>query len=124
MADQALPGYPLPIGGSSNIIVATHQGPTLYVQGGEVITASTFGWGCFHRAGGSISFNKNNSGNYTGQVSYPVGQSPIVANNNIVGVVPTGSNNITLKWIAANGTEAANNTNLSGEFVRMEYIGG
>ncbi len=124
MADQALPGYPTPIGGSSNLIVAVHNGPVLYVAGGEVITASTFGWGRFDQARSSISFNKNNTGNYTGQVYYPVGQAPIVANNNMVGVAPTGSNNVTLKWIAANGTEAANNTNLSSEFVRMEYIGG
>ena len=124
MADQALPGYPLPIGGSSNFLVTVHQGPVAYVQGGETITASTFGWGRFDEVRGSISFNKNNTGNYTGQVYYPIGQSPIVSNNNMVGVAPTGSNNVTLKWIAANGTEAANNTNLSSEFVRMEYIGG
>jgi len=124
MADQALPGYPTPIGGSSNLIVAVHNGPVSYVAGGETITASTFGWGRFDQVRSSVSFNKNNSGNYTGQVYYPVGQSPATSNNNIAGAVPTGSNNVTLKWIAANGTEAANNTNLSSEFVRMEYIGG
>lgn len=124
MADQALPGYPTPIGGSTNMLVTVHNGPALYVQGGETITASTFGWGRFDDVRSSISFNKNNTGNYTGQVYYPTGQAPATNNNLIVGAVPTGSNNVTLKWIAANGTEAANNTNLTGEFVRMEYFGG
>jgi len=124
MADQALPGYPTPIGGSTNLLVSVHNGPTVYVAGGETITASTFGWGRFDQVRSSISFNKNNSGNYTGQTYYPVAQAPATSNNAMVGNVPTGSNNITLKWIAANGTEAANNTNLSSEFVRMEYLGG
>lgn len=124
MADQALPGYPTPIGGSTNMIVTTHNGPVAYVQGGETITASTFGWGRFDRVATSQSFNKNNSGNYAGQILYPTAQTPATSNNAIVGQIPTGSNNVTLKWIAANGTEAANNTNLSSEFVRMEYFGG
>lgn len=126
MSDYSLPGYPLPFG-SRKMNVTLHQGPLLYAAGGETVNASTYGWGSFDRVAGSVSFNANNSGNYTVQVLYPVGQSPAVANNNITGGasgIPTGSNTVKLKWIAANGSEAANNTNLSSEFARIEYIGG
>ena len=123
-ADQALPNYPAPIGGSSNIIVTTHQGPSNYQAGGYTISAAQFGWGRFDQVRSSVSFNHNNAGNYSGQVLYPVAQAPAVSSGNIVGTVPTGSNNVTLKWIAANGTEAANAANLTTEFLRMEYIGG
>lgn len=125
MPDGNLPGYEQPFG-TRKINVSTHQGPVAYAQGGETINASTFGWGSIDFAAASVSFNANNSGNYVPQVLFPVGQSPVTANNNWSGFpnMPTGSNSIKIKWVAANGTEANNNTNLSSEFTRLAMWGG
>lgn len=123
MPDFSLPGYDQSFG-SRKVLITTHNGPTAYVAGGETLNASTFGWGSFDKVSGSQSFNANNTGNYSAVPMYPVGQAPATANNAVVGQVPTGSNSVKLKWLAANGTEAANNTNLSAEFVRLEMFGG
>lgn len=126
MPDFSLPGYPTPFG-NRYVNITTHNGPLLYAAGGEALNASAFGWGSFDRVAGSVSFNANNTGNYSVQVRYPVGQAPATANNNISGKgnpIPTGSNSVVLVWLAANGTEAANNTNLTSEFVRLEMHGG
>lgn len=122
-----LPNFPQPIS-SRKINIITMQGNNNYQAGGDLLSASAFGWGSFDEVRGSVTFNANNTGNYTVQVLYPVSQAPSVANNNIVGVLgsaaPTGSNSVRLRWVAANGTEAANNTNLSSEFARLTMIGG
>lgn len=119
-----LPEYQQSIG-ARWLAVATYQGPAAYVAGGDTLSANTLGWGSFDRVSGSISFNANNSGNYTAQILYPVSQAPAVSNNSVVqSTVPTGSPTVKVKWVAANGTEAANNTNLSSEFARIEMIGG
>src|SRR2546430_2091403 len=124
MADVLLPGYPQSFG-TRQVCVTTHQGPLLYQAGGEVVTASTFGFGSFDAVRASMSFNKNNTGNYTVRALVPIAQSPIVANNNILGQIPTGANNVALQWIVTStGNEAANNTNLTSEFCRVEYYGG
>lgn len=124
MADFLMPDYPQPFG-TRKIAITTHNGPLAYAAGGETITASTFGWGTFDAAwcaGGS--FNANNTGNYSPIVLVPVGQSPTTANNAVKGGAPTGSNNINILWRQGNGNEAANNTNLTSEFVRLVLIGG
>lgn len=125
MSDTPLPGYPQPFG-SRWISITTHQGPVSYVAGGETVSASPIGgWGSFDDVRAGLSFNANNSGNYTVRTLIPTGQAPRVSANNVQGVPPTGSNNVTLMWIVtATGNEAANNTNLSSEFVRIEYFGG
>ncbi len=123
-ADKALPNYPAPVGGSSNVLITTHQGPSNYQAGGYTITAAQFGWGRFDHVTASVSFNHNNTGNYYGSVFYPTAQAPAVTTGNIVGEIPTGSNSVTLKWFAANGTEANNAANLTTEFIRVKYIGG
>ncbi len=127
MADRNLPDYPQPFG-TRKICVSTHQGPVAYVQGGEVINAnSIFGSNSTFDAVlvAGASFNANNSGNWAPRVLPPTGLSPAVANNNLTGFsIPGGSNNVTLQWLAANGTEANNNVNFAAEFVRIVYIGG
>lgn len=123
-ADKSLPNYPAPIGGSSLILITTHQGNANYQAGGYTISANQFGWGRFDYVSASQSFNHNNTGNYYANIYYPVAQAPAVTSGNIVGDIPSGSNNVTIKWFAANGTEAANNSNLATEFVRIKYIGG
>lgn len=127
MADRNLPDYPQPFG-TRKICISTHQGPVAYVQGGEVVSANAlFGSNALFDAAwtAGVSFNANNQGNYRPIVLPPTGQSPAVSNNNLSQfAIPAGSNNVTIQWLAANGTEAANNTNLSSEFVRMVYIGG
>ncbi len=114
MADFSLPNYPAPFG-TRSINITNHKGPGNYQAGGETVNASTFGWGSFDKVHGGLSTNANNTGNYTVVATVPVGQ----AQNNA-----TGSNTVKLKWQAANGTEASNATDLSGEYVRIEYIGG
>lgn len=122
--DVPLPDYPQPFG-TRKICVTTHQGPANYQAGGELVTASTFGFGSFDAVRVSMSFNKNNTATYIVRANVPVAQSPIVSNNNIQGNIPTGANNVTLQWITTStGNEVANNTNLSSEFCRVEYIGG
>lgn len=122
MSDIALPSYPQPFG-SRKINATTHNGPAAYVAGGETVTANTFGWGSFDLVRAGMSFNKNNTGNYSVQVLYPIGQA--ANNNNMTATnVPTGSNSVKFKWLDSAGNEAANNTNLSNEFLRAEYIGG
>ena len=122
-----LPDYPQPFG-TRKICVGTFQGSVAYLQGGgnDVLTASQLGWGSIDEVRGSVSFNANNAGNYSASALYPVGQSPRVANNNVQGNPPqlTACAQVQFKWIAANGTEAANNTNLSSEFARVSIIGG
>jgi hypothetical protein len=111
---SSLPGYPQPFG-SRLVNVVQYQGPTAYVQGGESLNATQFGWGSFDRVSGSDSVNANNSGNYSAKPRYPVSQASNSA---------TGSQTVNIVMTAANGTEAANNTNLSGEYVRLELFGG
>ena len=126
MPDASLPGYPTP-SGVRYMLIATHQGPANYQAGGETVTASTFGWGSFDGADAvSSSWNANNSGNFIVQCLTPVAQAPAVANNNWTAFpnMPTGANNLKIKWTQANGNEVANNTNLSSEFVRIQYFGG
>lgn len=127
MPDAALPGYEQPIGGGRKTLIATHQGPVAYATGGETVTASTFGWGSFDGADPvSSSFNANNSGNFICQCLVPIAQAPAVANNNWTAFPnqPTGANNLKIKWTQSNGNEVAANTNLSSEFVRIQYYGG
>ena len=114
MPDVSIPNYQQPFG-SRKINVTQHNGPTAYVQGGETINASTFGWGSFDAVIPSASFNANNTGNYNPVVLHPVGQSANGA---------TGANSVKLKWLFANGTEAANNANLSTEYTRLTMLGG
>jgi hypothetical protein len=122
--DTPLPGYPQPFG-SRYLNITTHQGPLSYQAGGETVNASTFGFGSFDTVRAGMSFNANNTGNYTVRVLIPKAQSPVVSNNNQQVPIPTGSNNVNLQWIVtATGNEAANNTNLTSEFVRCEYFGG
>lgn len=122
--DIPLPDYPQPFG-TRKINVTDHQGPLLYATGGEVVTANTFGFGTFDDVRAGFSFNQNNTGNYTVRALTPIAQAPRVSNNNVVGNIPTGANNVTLQWIVTStGNEAAANTNLTGEFVRVQYIGG
>lgn len=124
--DIPLPDYPQPFG-TRKFFISTHQGPTAYVQGGEVVTAAALGWSSLDGAVClGASFNHNNTGNYVPVILTPTGQAPNVSNNNVQGNPPIGggANNCSIKWNAANGTEAANNTNLSSEFVRVLYIGG
>ena len=112
---SSLLNYPQSFG-SRKINVVKYYGPAAYVAGGEAINAATFGWGSFDRINGGDSVNANNSGNYTVRARLPVGQ----AGNTALG----GFNTCNLVWTAANGTEAANNTNLSGEYINLELIGG
>jgi hypothetical protein len=107
--------YPQPFG-SRNVTVGQYSGLAAYVQGGDSFNCSQFGWGSFDHVSGSQTFNANNTGNYTVQVRYPTSQ----AGQNTNG----GSTTVQLVWVAANGTEAANNTNLSAEFTRIEAWGG
>jgi len=110
-----LPSYPQPMG-TRLICIAKYAGPAAYVQGGESLNATSFfGGGSFDKVAGGASFNANNSGNYNIGVRYPTGQA---ANNT------TGGQTVNLVFTAANGTEAANNTNLSGEYAWIEMIGG
>ncbi len=122
--DIPLPGYPQPFG-TRFIDIVTHQGPTSYTTGGENVGVPA-GWGSIDRAGAGQSFNNTATGQYSVQVLYPIGQAPLLSGNSIqLGGVPTGSSSIKLKWsTASNGTEVASNTNLSGEFVRVDYYGG
>ena len=122
-----LPDDPQPFG-TRKICVGTFQGSVSYLQGGgnDVLTASQLGWGSIDVVHGSKSFNANNSGNYATSPLYPVGQAPRVANNNVQGNPPqlTACSQVQFTWVAANGTEAANGTNLSSEFSRVQVIGG
>ena len=116
MSFQFLPNYPQAFG-SRQAAIATYQGPNPYLTGGEnVTTQPIFGGGSFDKVDASQSFNSSASGTYTVRVQYPVGQAVLGA---------SGSNNVKLQWIvSANGAEVANNTNLAGEFARVQFIGG
>ena len=109
-----IPNYPQPFG-SRKINVMQYQGPSAYVQGGESFNATQMGFGSFDAVIAGDSFNANNSGNYACHPRYPVAQ----AGNNV-----TGGQTINLTFVAQNGTEAANNTNFSAEYVRVTFIGG
>jgi hypothetical protein len=114
MPDYPLPNYQQPLG-TRKILITNHNGPALYVAGGETVNANTFGWGSFDGVRAGYSVNANNSGNFYAVPIFPVGQ----AANNV-----SGANSVKLKWFSANGTEATNNNNLALEYIRMEYIGG
>jgi len=114
MPDYPLPNYQQPLG-SRKILITSHNGPALYVAGGETVTAASFGWGSFDHVTAGYSVNANNSGNFYAVAIYPVGQASKTA---------TGANSVKLMWFSANGVEATNNNNLSLEYVRVKYIGG
>lgn len=116
MADQSLPGYPQPFG-SRNVNIASHQGPNPYLTGGENYYAgASAGWGSFDAVEGGASYNNSAAGTYLVRPLYPIGQAQLSA---------SGSNNVKLGWfVAANGAQVANNTDLSAEYVRLRSFGG
>jgi hypothetical protein len=124
VADRPLPNYPQPFG-TRQLWIGDHQGPANYQTGGETLNASALGWSSFDSVRGGMTFNSSNNGFYTMRVYYPSAQSPALSNNSIVGNLPSGSNNVTLVWVvSSNSAEVAANSNLAGEFCRVEFYGG
>jgi hypothetical protein len=103
------------------------QGPLSYQQGGFSVTPTQVALTNFDGAealGGS--FNSTATGGYKVQVLMPTSYAPPVANNTVSGNPPRVSavSSVNLRFTAANGTEVANNTNLTSEFVNVAFFGG
>lgn len=117
-----LDGYPSP--GALDIKLhwcGDHFGPGAnttganYVTGGYTLTAAQFGMQAIEFA----EFNGlDASGNYIPYTVMPTANAS----------TPTefrapAANNVTVQWFNANGTQVANNTNLSAEVARLLVIG-
>jgi hypothetical protein len=117
MADQVLPGYPVPHGGRQEWVLQ-HAGPALYATGGETFDIAHLNGGGvidYIEAAG-LSFNSATSGTYYVKAFYPIGQGVAGA---------SGSVNVVLKWYnVSDNNEVTSQTVLTAEFIRLRVIGG
>ena len=107
-------GYPAPGARAVKIEWAGDVvGTANYQAGGYNLNASALGMSRLEIAGCSAIAQSNN---YYARVQYPATS----ANNE---ARATGFSYVKLQWFAANGTEVANNTNLSAEIVQLSAVG-
>jgi hypothetical protein len=83
-------------------------------QAGDLYTASQFGMSGVEMVNVA---DRSLSGNYVPAAIFPANSSN---SNETVAPCPA---NFTLHWYSANGTEAANNTNLGAEVIRVQIFG-
>lgn len=116
MAQQSIPydGYPAPGALSTKYQWAgDHFGPANYQAGGYNLNATALGFTRFHFVNTSYLAQ---SGNFYARVIYGNTSAPAEAR-------ATGFNTVTVKWFAANNSEAANNSNLAAEVAQMYAFG-
>lgn len=116
MARQAIPydGYPADGARAVKIEFAgDYFGPANYQANGYAMAPSSIGMGRIETV--NFSF-RTQSENYFVAAFYPAISG---ANEQRA----PGFNSVTIKWFSANGTEVANNSNLSAECAQMIAVG-
>lgn len=113
-AGIAYDGYPAP--GAEAIKIpwrGDYIGPANYQANGYNMNATAFGMARFE----AVQFDfLTQSQNY-----YARAIRPAASSNNQTRAIPPSY--VTVKWYAANGTEVANNSNLSAEIIYLGIIG-
>jgi len=104
----AYEGYPQPVGARREC-AGDLFGTANYQAGGYNVNATSFGFTKFEH----LTLSQSQSNNYYVRAHFPANTS--TANETRA----VGNNNFVLVWYAANGTEAANNANLSAEIVQF-----
>lgn len=106
-----LPGYPTKFG-NKNFQVVELNGPTLYATGGQLISASQFGFGGFdHIACDCFS----RSGTYYGRVQYlPIDATPSLP----LGAARTAN----IVWYVTATNAEAGALDLSAEILRLSLL--